>query len=181
MEFPRQEYWNGLTFSSPGDLPDTGIEPGSPAFQGFPCSSIGRVCLQCRRPRFNSSVRKIPWRRKWPSTPVFLPGNSHGQRSLEGYSPWVAEESDMTEHVSTSFTCVPAVCVCMPEPGSCHYWARVLQLLKPACPRAQAPQQEKPPQWEAHALHLESSLRCHREKHTHSNEGPAQPKINIKK
>ena len=33
-------------------------------------------------------VRKIPWRRKWQPTPVFLPGKSHGQRSLVGYSPW---------------------------------------------------------------------------------------------
>ena len=32
--------------------------------------------------------QKIPWRRKWQSTPVFLPGESHGQRSLSGYSPW---------------------------------------------------------------------------------------------
>ena len=34
-------------------------------------------------------VRKIPWRRKWQPTPVFLPGESHGQRSLVGYSPWI--------------------------------------------------------------------------------------------
>ena len=33
-------------------------------------------------------VRKIPWRRKWQPTPIFLPGKSHGQRSLAGYSPW---------------------------------------------------------------------------------------------
>ena len=33
-------------------------------------------------------VGKIPWRRKWQPTPVFLPGKSHGQRSLVGYSPW---------------------------------------------------------------------------------------------
>ena len=33
-------------------------------------------------------VRKIPWRREWQSTPVFLPGEPHGQRSLVGYSPW---------------------------------------------------------------------------------------------
>ena len=46
------------------------------------------MCLQFRRPRFNSWVRKIPWRRKWQPTPAFLPGKSHGQRSLEGYSPW---------------------------------------------------------------------------------------------
>ena len=48
------------------------------------------VC-QCRRYRrcvFNSWVRKIPWRRRWHPTPVFLPGKFHGQRSLAGYSPW---------------------------------------------------------------------------------------------
>ena len=42
----------------------------------------------CRRPRFNPCIRKIPWRRKWQPTPVFLPGKSCGQRSLAGYSPW---------------------------------------------------------------------------------------------
>ena len=36
---------------------------------------------------FHPRVGKIPWRRKWQPTPVFLPGESHGQRSLEGYSP----------------------------------------------------------------------------------------------
>ena len=48
------------------------------------------------RSRFNPWVGKIPWRRNWQPTPVFLPGESHGQRSLEGYSPW-DPESDMTE------------------------------------------------------------------------------------
>ena len=46
-----------------------------------------RFHLQCRRLGFDSWVRKIPWRRKWQLTPVFLPGKSHGQRSLGGYSP----------------------------------------------------------------------------------------------
>ena len=40
---------------------------------------------------------KIPWRREWQPTPVFLPGKSHGQRSLEGYSPWGCKDSDTTE------------------------------------------------------------------------------------
>ena len=40
----------------------------------------------------------MPWRRKWKPTPVFLPGKSHGQRSLAGYSPWGHKESDMSEH-----------------------------------------------------------------------------------
>ena len=43
-------------------------------------------CPQHRRPGFNPWVGKIPWRRKWQPTPVFLPGESHGQRSLAGYS-----------------------------------------------------------------------------------------------
>ena len=37
---------------------------------------------------FDPWVRKIPWRRAWQPTPVFLPGKSHGQRSLTGHSPW---------------------------------------------------------------------------------------------
>jgi len=41
-------------------------------------------------------VRKIPWRRKWQPTPVFLPGKSHGERSLVGYSEWGPKEADMT-------------------------------------------------------------------------------------
>ena len=42
-------------------------------------------------------VGKIPWRREWLPTPVFLPRESHGQRSLGGYGPWGHKESDMTE------------------------------------------------------------------------------------
>ena len=41
---------------------------------------------RCRRLGFSPWVRKTPWRRKWLPTPVFLPGKSHGQRSLVGYS-----------------------------------------------------------------------------------------------
>ena len=40
------------------------------------------------------------WRRTWQLTPVLLPGKSHGQRSLVGYSPWGHQESDMTERLS---------------------------------------------------------------------------------
>ena len=46
---------------------------------------------------FSTWVRKIPWRRKWQPTPVFLLGESYGQRGLRGYSPWGHKESDMTE------------------------------------------------------------------------------------
>ena len=44
--------------------------------------------MQCRRPMFDPWVGKIPWSRAWQPTPVSLPGESHGQRSLVGYSPW---------------------------------------------------------------------------------------------
>ena len=46
---------------------------------------------------FDPWVRKIPWRRTWQPTPVFLPGKPHGQRSLAGHSPWGCKESDTTE------------------------------------------------------------------------------------
>ena len=46
---------------------------------------------------------KIPWRRIWQSTPVLLPGKSHGQRSVVGYSPWGRKESDMTEQIHFHF------------------------------------------------------------------------------
>ena len=57
------------------------------------------ICLQCGRPGFKSWVGKIPWRRKWQSTPILLPGKSHGQRSLVGYSPWGRKELDVTERL----------------------------------------------------------------------------------
>ena len=41
------------------------------------------------------------WRRKWHTTPIFLPGKFHGQRSLVGFSSWVCKESDMTKRLST--------------------------------------------------------------------------------
>ena len=47
---------------------------------------------------FNPWFRKFPWRRAWQPILVFLPGESHGQRSLVGYSPWSHKESDTAEH-----------------------------------------------------------------------------------
>ena len=55
-----------------------------------------RICLQCGRPGFDPWAGKIPCRREGLLTPVFLPGESHGQRSLMGYSPWGHEESCRT-------------------------------------------------------------------------------------
>ena len=57
------------------------------------CSGKESACQYRRRKgcEFDPRVGKIPWRRAWPPTPVFLPGESHGQRSLVGYSPWAAK------------------------------------------------------------------------------------------
>ena len=51
----------------------------------------GLPYLQCRRPGSDPWVGKIPWRRAWQPTPVFLPGESHGQRSLTGCRPWASQ------------------------------------------------------------------------------------------
>ena len=68
---------------------------------GFPGGTSGKEpACQCRRRRrcgFSPWIRKIPWRRKWQPTPILLPGKFHGQRSLEGYSPWGCKGSDMME------------------------------------------------------------------------------------
>ena len=65
--------------------------------RGFPAGTVGKESTcQCRRQKrqgFDSWVGKIPWRRKWQSTPVFLPGKFSGQRNLMGYSPWGRKES----------------------------------------------------------------------------------------
>ena len=55
--------------------------------------------LPGRRPRFDAGVGKVHRRRKWQSTPVLLPGKSHGWRSMVGYSPWGHKELDMTERL----------------------------------------------------------------------------------
>ena len=56
---------------------------------GFPSWFTGKeLTCQCRRSEFSPWVGKILWGRKWPPTPVFLPGRYYGQRHLAGYSPW---------------------------------------------------------------------------------------------
>ena len=62
-----------------------------------------RICRQCGRLRFDPWVGKIPWKREWLPTPVFLSVESHGQRRLAGYSPWDHKESETAERL-TLFT-----------------------------------------------------------------------------
>ena len=66
-----------------------------------------------RETGFDPWVGKIPWRRDRLPTPVFLPGESHGQKSLANYSPWGCKDSDMTErltHTHISLTISMYVC-----------------------------------------------------------------------
>ena len=74
---------------------------GLQLLRGFPGGVSGKESIsqyrECRRHRFDSWVRTyIPWRKKRGPTPVFLPGESHGPRSLAGYSPQGRRESDTT-------------------------------------------------------------------------------------
>ena len=105
---------------------------------GFPGGSSskepGCQCRRQKRCRLDPWVRKIPWRRKWQPTPVFLLENSHGYRSLAGCSPKGREELDMTEWLSTgsngSFRLLQLVSyrarglnsglICKPKPSATH-------------------------------------------------------------
>ena len=85
--------WNLLAPIPAGLLPQLYEESRYGAFKhcknltGLPWWLSGKEsACQCRRLRFYHCVRKIPWRRTWQPTPVFLPGESHGKRSLAGYS-----------------------------------------------------------------------------------------------
>ena len=107
MGFSRQEYWSGLPWPSPGDLPDPGIEPTSPAALMPPASADGFFTTSAPPPGKPSySPSRNLTQEEQVEDPLevglathFLPGESHGQRSLVGYSPWGCKESDMTEQL----------------------------------------------------------------------------------
>ena len=74
---------------------------------GFPGDSDGKESASnVGDLAFDPCVRIIPWRREWLPTPVFLPGEFHGQRSLAGCSPWGCKESDTTERLTLSLSCI---------------------------------------------------------------------------
>ena len=70
---------------------------------GFPGGSEGKASACNAGDGFDPWVGKTPWRRKWQPTPVFLPGESHGRRSLEGYSPRGPKELNTTERLHFHF------------------------------------------------------------------------------
>ena len=71
-------------------------------YTGFPGDSAGKESA-CNVGNLGliPGLGRYPWRRDWLPTPVFFPGEFHGQRSPEGYSPWGYQESDMTEQLNT--------------------------------------------------------------------------------
>ena len=81
------------------DLLGTGQSMASYSIRPKWCSGKESTC-QCRKHSFDPWIRKIPWRRKWQPTVVFLPGKSHGQEDLADYSLWSRKVLDTTEWVS---------------------------------------------------------------------------------
>ena len=77
-------------------------------------------CWRHKRCRIDPWVRKIPWRRKWQPAPVFLPGESHRQRNLAGYSPWGSKELDMTEHTCNESSALVLSSESTPPRPLCH-------------------------------------------------------------
>ena len=95
---PVSQWWFQTLTQLPALPPVTAL----PELMGFPGGS-SREESACNACGFNPQVRKMPWRRKWQLIPVFLPGESHGQRSLVGYSSWGHRVGHdwVTEHTHT--------------------------------------------------------------------------------
>ena len=94
-ELERQAYWWLLK----PELRLSGDFAGGSEVKGSACNAgdLGSI------PEFDPWVGKIPWRRKWQPTPIFLSGESHGRRNLVGYSPWGSKGSDTTERLHFHF------------------------------------------------------------------------------
>ena len=75
--------------------------------QGFPGGSAGKNLPSLQETGVQSRGGEDPLERKWQRTPIFLPGKSHGQRSLVGHSPWGHKESDTTEKLSSRNNAYP--------------------------------------------------------------------------
>ena len=107
MGFSRQEYWSGLPFPTPGDLPDPGIEPKSPVSPALQADSLllespitgeapsliigGGVNWGIEIDIYTLPYIKSCWRRKWQPTPVFLP------REYQGRGSWWAAVYGVTQ------------------------------------------------------------------------------------
>ena len=93
-----QELVTNLQMTWPRTLGCPQMQPGLPRW--LSCKESANQCRKQRGCRFKSWVGNIPWSRKWQLTPVFLPGEFHGQRSLAGYSPRGRKDTDTKEQVT---------------------------------------------------------------------------------
>ena len=96
--------------------------PGALVVKNLPANAGDMSC---------DPVRKLPWRRKWQPTPVFLPGKSHGWRSLAGYSPWGHKRVRYDLAAKQQQLCVipkftPPVCNTTEYPGICLHAGHLL-------------------------------------------------------
>ena len=99
--------WGTFAPQAAGSWHDVGVGFGSSLLcLDFPGGSDGKASVYDVGDLGSIPVGKIPWRRKWQSTPVLLPGKSHGQRSLVGYSLWGCKESDTTEWLHFHLLCL---------------------------------------------------------------------------
>ena len=87
--------------SPPSQFKCNSLLPGTGLPRGHSSKESTCQCRRLKRHRFHPWVRKIPWSRKWRPTPVFLPGESHGQRSLAGYSEKDCKQSDTAQFTHT--------------------------------------------------------------------------------
>ena len=103
-EGSSRELWEGMESLHVAGVREPMAELGSSRKLGASLEAQAAKNLPAMwRPGSNPWVRKMPWSREWLPTPVFLPGEFHGQRSLVGYSQWGHKESDLTEHHRLGF------------------------------------------------------------------------------
>ena len=111
MDFLGKSTEVGCHFRLQGIFPTQGWNPRPPhcrqtlyhlIHQGSPEEPIHQ-CTRHKKCSFSPCIGKIPWRRARQPTPGLLPGESHGQRSLAGYSPWGCKELDTTEVTEHTF------------------------------------------------------------------------------
>ena len=105
----KNAFYCCLAFVVPASLARTLFFQLCPTACGVSGKEPTCQCRRHKRQEFNPWVRKIPWRRTWPLTPVFLPGESHGQRAWQAKVHRIAE-SDTTEATWHSSTTTHTAC-----------------------------------------------------------------------
>ena len=130
--------WVAISFSRGSSWPRDGTRVSCVAGRYFTLDLPGKPLkyITTSNLRISSALCR---RRQWHPTPVFLPGKSHGRRSLVGYSPWGGKESDTTErlHFPFSLSCIgegngnPFQCSCLENPrDGGAWWAAVYEVVQ---------------------------------------------------